>query len=76
MKAEAQPCNSAWLGVSRRHLLTVGEIREALKDMPDDALLKRAEGGYLEAPENSAWGEVELKKRLCGLGQYVETCWE
>jgi hypothetical protein len=47
MKAEARPCSGCWVSADRSHKLTVGEIREALKDMPDDALLKFAKGGYL-----------------------------
>lgn len=65
MKGTTQPDN-----YPRFHRLTVGEVLDALKDCPKDAIIRFNEGGYLSARTYAAWGEVVTIEKT------IHTCWE
>lgn len=56
------------------HSMTVGDVLEALKDAPTNAIIQFKDGGFLEAGVWAAWGEIEVTQ-----GRFtpiVKTCWE
>ncbi len=71
MNSSSQPT----VNFPRYHKLTVKEVKEALKDMPDDALIKCG-NGCLEAREHAPYLEVKLQPANdMGAADVVLTHW-
>lgn len=70
MKAESQPTMS----IPRMHRMTVGDVLDALKDAPPNAIIQFKDGGFLEAGVWAAWGEIEVVEGR--FASIVKTVWE